>query len=518
MLATDQTSYDRVLYPSNPFAHTHPDHLATIASLHGMTPAPVSGSRVLELGCGSGGNLMPMACQLPDSQFLGIDLSQRAIENGNAMIAQLGLTNVTLQHRDIMDLSAADGQFDYIIAHGVYSWVPQAVRDKILSIFKHNLSPQGVAFVSYNAYPGAHLRNLARSMMLFHVRRATDPQERIAQSRGLMKLLAEAGRQDEIYGILLRDQFERIKSVPDEVLIHDDLDEGSAAFFLYQVAEAAARQGLQYLADAEFPDPRLFGCSPQVNAMLSQIPEDEVVAREQYFDFVDGRAFRNGLFCHHDVPLRRAMTPQCVKDYYLSTDIVPADEDPAAPGAVAFKSRGGPTLQTDHLLSKAALVALGRIRPQAITFPDLVQRALSLLGAAAPARGAALDSQVEAMTDILFQAFRAGLVQLHREPLRLTTSISNRPQASRYARWQAGQGPLVTNLIHSCVMLEDEVARQFVLLLDGTRDLEQLGADLRAAVAEGSKNAELLNPTGAEVRKAVHDNLEKLAKCALLVA
>jgi methyltransferase-like protein len=348
------------------------------------------------------------------------------------------------------------------------------------------------------------------------VRGATDPRERVVQSRGLMKLLAEAGRQDEIYGFLLRDQFERVKNLPDEVFIHDDLDEGSTAFFLYQVVEAAAREGLQYLADAEFPDPREYNCSPQIAGMLAQIPQDDIVTREQYFDFVDGRAFRKGLFCHHDVALQRTVAPQSVRDYYLTTSVAPAIEeiDPSDRAVVEFKSALGAVLRTDHRMSKAAIVTLAQAQPQAIAFADLVERARTLLGGAAPD----LDGEMEAMTNVLFQAFRAGLVQLRREPARLTTAISERPQASPYARWQARTGPLVTNLVHSSVMLDDEVARRFVSLLDGTRDLKQLGVDLGAVAAADPKNAEILKRAGADPREAVQDNLKRLAKCALLVA
>src|SRR4029078_8634050 len=122
-----------------------------------------------------------MAYRSPHSQFVGIDLSRRAIESGRAMIGELGLANISLHHCNIMDVSEADGGFDYIVAHGVYSWVPQTVREKMLSILKRNLNPQGVAYVSYNALPGAHLRTWASSMMLYHVRNIGEPGARVSQ-------------------------------------------------------------------------------------------------------------------------------------------------------------------------------------------------------------------------------------------------------------------------------------------------------------------------------------------------
>src|SRR5262249_47365446 len=70
------TSYDEVTYSNTPFYHTHPDCLATLGTLFGMSPAPPDRCRVLELGCGRGGNLIPMALSLPASRFVGIDLSR----------------------------------------------------------------------------------------------------------------------------------------------------------------------------------------------------------------------------------------------------------------------------------------------------------------------------------------------------------------------------------------------------------------------------------------------------------
>src|SRR5438093_4154914 len=138
-----RTTYDEVLYPSHTHSQTHPDRLATIATLFGMTPAPVDGCRVLELGCGDGGNLIPMAFGLPGSEFVGIDLAARPIGSGQALVEALGLKNITLRPLDIMQISSDFGRFDYIIAHGLYSWVPPAVQDKILAICKANLAPEG---------------------------------------------------------------------------------------------------------------------------------------------------------------------------------------------------------------------------------------------------------------------------------------------------------------------------------------------------------------------------------------
>src|SRR5262249_26620757 len=147
-------AYDEVVYPSYVYSQTHPDRLATIATLLGMNPTSVESCRVLELGCGAGGNLIPMAFDLSESGFVGIDLAGSAISQGRELIKALGLKNISLQQADLMDLSSELGKFDYIIAHGLFSWVPEVVRDRILAICRAHLAPEGVAYISYNAYPG----------------------------------------------------------------------------------------------------------------------------------------------------------------------------------------------------------------------------------------------------------------------------------------------------------------------------------------------------------------------------
>src|SRR5438034_569650 len=184
------SSYDQIPYPSRAFPATHPDRLYTVARLSGMNPTPVERCRVLEIGCAAGGNLMPMAETLPQSTFVGLDFSTRQIATGNEIVSALGLKNIQLLHKDIMDVGPELGSFDYIIAHGVYSWVPERVRDRLLDICDKRLVPNGVAYISYNVYPGWALRRSIRDLMHFHVRNVADSAQQAAQSRELLMFLA----------------------------------------------------------------------------------------------------------------------------------------------------------------------------------------------------------------------------------------------------------------------------------------------------------------------------------------
>ena len=121
--ANPANSYDAIPYPSLAFLQTHPDRLAVLATLFGMSPAPVENCRVLELACGNGANLIPMAYGLPRSEFLGVDLAALPVASAQQRIKQLGLKNIRIDATDLLEIGPASGKFDYLIAHGVYAWV-----------------------------------------------------------------------------------------------------------------------------------------------------------------------------------------------------------------------------------------------------------------------------------------------------------------------------------------------------------------------------------------------------------
>jgi SAM-dependent methyltransferase len=515
--AAAHTPYDAVSYPGIVYDYTHPDRLATVASLHGLESAPAPRCRLFELGCGTGSNIIPMAFQYPGSQFLGIDLSETAIAKGNADIADLGLKNITLRAANIMDVDAGYGRFDYIIAHGVYSWVPPAVREKVLSICKDNLAPNGVAYVSYNSFPGSHLRNLTRDIMLHHAGGMADPQERVAQARGILKFLAEASAKESMHGAVLRDQYARVEKMRDEVLFHDDLLAESSAFLLTDVVKEARRHRLQYLSDAMFARSGLQNLSTEVVEVLDRLCDDNVVARHQYQDFIEGHGFRRTLLCHDDIPLQRAIDAKCMVRYRLASSATPTAPapDPAAAGPLAFRTLAGATLETDHPLSKAVLLHLGACWPQSVGFPEVLQAALARLGADPHA----MAEEQEALADLLLRAASGGHVLLQLSPPPLTIAVSERPEASRLARSQVRTGPIVTNQQHRPVVLEGPTVRCFLPLVDGTRTVDDLVTDLKQALqAAGVTGAGRDAASDALTRESIEKNLVLLGRLGLLVA
>jgi SAM-dependent methyltransferase len=505
--------YDAVAYPGHAFAQTHPAHLATIAHIHGMTSAPTTAMRVLELGCGRGGNLIPMALQCPGAELVGIDLSGRAIAHAKADAAELGATNVSFHHLDIMAASAALGRFDYILVHGVYSWVPQHVRERIMALFGELLTPQGIAYVSYNALPGCRLRDLARDVMLYETRDIDDPMEKVRGARDAIKRFAEATDPETFYGAALRERLRQIGEIPDNVLYHDDLNPGARAFALHEVLAAAEPHGLQFLAEASFPN-NFGGARGPAQELLNAIPTDQPLRQEQSLDLLIGRCFRQTLLCRADVELHRGFSRFALSPYHLAANVREAEESDERPGVRGFLFSDDVRLAVDLPQAKAALRALGRAWPGSISHGELVALAMQEAG---DSLGSDIERETGRLNEALTAIYRAGLLEVNLERHQLTTQISERPLASLLARRQALSGPHVTDLRHRAVALDGIVVRKFVSLLDGTRTpamlLDEINAFLTEAHASGRDASALpKQATAAEVDM----HLQDVARLALL--
>lgn len=505
------TTYDAIAYPGQPLPQAHPDLLATIATLHGLSPAPPSSCRTLELGCGDGANLVPLAYLYPGGRFLGIDLAPSPIERGRAVIAELGLGNVELRCGDIMDLAADLGTFDYIIAHGLYSWVPAPVRDRILAIARDHLAPHGVAYVSYNAYPGAHVRQMLRGMLRFHTRSMTEPRRRIDQARALARFLADGQTAAGPYGELLREETRRAAAPEGEALLfHDDLAEVNHPVWFHEFAGHAAAFGLRFLAEAHYFESSDRHLPPTIRDALAGLGREDVVLREQYLDFLKCRRFRQSLLVHQEAPAQREPNPAKVSALAVASAARP---ETAPDGAtLTFRTPSGAAIAFDLPLAKAALLHLTDSSPEAMPFPELLAATSARLGT---------DADAAMLAAVLLESFAVGVVELFTEPLRFAVRAGERPEVSAVARQQlrAGQKTL-TNLRHAPVTADHPLTRQLLALMDGTRDRTMLLDELTAwAVAHPPTGQASLSPEEVRQRLAglIEPGLGQAAALALIM-
>ena len=478
------TSYDEVAYPSHAFAQTHPDRLGALAAIFGMTPAPVERCRVLELGCGNGSNLIPMAFSLPHSRFVGVDLAATQVEIGVAGVAALELKNIELRHLDVMDIRREFGEFDYIIAHGLYSWVPPAVREKIFEVCRQNLAPNGVGYVSYNTFPGGHMRRLVREILLYHTRNIRDPKERIREALSLARYLSMWKHDKDNERDLLRAEFERVLGYIPGHFYHDDLADINSPVYFHEFMEQASRHGLQYLAEADFYEMQGPPAAPEGPEAPRLPSPDDLIEFEQYIDFLRCRRLRQTLLCRAGVALDRTFAPERLRGLYLASPLRPASQTPdLSYGKVErFAGPNNSEIETDFPAAKAALTLLGGIYPSSLRFEDLLRRSRSL-AAAGQTNGDDWPEQIaRELAAMLLKMFAASVVEVAAGPSRFTIELSERPQASRLVREQLEAGDVAVNQRHQLVEVRDEEARRLLRLADGTRDLAALRGDLAAAL------------------------------------
>ncbi len=447
-------AYDEIPYPGYPSRYSHPDRMAVVGRLLGMKPASAARSRVLELGAGDGGNLIPLAYALPDSEFVGIDLAEAPIERGRALACELGLTNVRLLAMDLCDLGSELGEFDYLIAHGLYSWVPEPVRRRILEIARDHLAPHGIAYINYNAQPGGHVRLMLREMLLYHTRGIEDPREKIAQAQAFLRTLSESPALTDEYGAMVKAEAGRLLASDGAFLYHDELSGVFEPIAFHEFMAAARSCGLQYLADAKLGDTRTI--TGPLAAWLERYPDD--VEREQHLDFLKYRSFRHTLLCRAEAPLPHGLCMASIADLWAASNAVVTEGE-----ETAFATSRG-TVRTAHPLACALLATIVRAWPQAVPVRSLIQK-----------EGPATR---EVVCALLLQVFAGGIVDLYETPPAVARVAGERPGTTALARAQARMGSHVTTPMHSYINVTDQMAQRLIGLLDGTRDRAALLAAL----------------------------------------
>lgn len=511
------TEYDDVPYESFPYTHTHPQHLRTIARLFGLQPKPVAQARILELGGAAGGNVMPVALLNPQAQVITLDLSAKQIAEGELFRQQLGLTNIALRHASIMDVDAGWGTFDYIICHGVFSWVPEVVQKKILRICSDNLAEDGVAFVSYNTLPGWNMVKTMRDMMIYHTQRFADPAQKAQQARQLLQFVHRNVQQkDSPYAEFLETEIKILNTQADAYLIHEHLESHNTAFYFHQFMTLANENNLAYLGDCNLQTMFTGNMSDEVAKLLSSL--NDIVRTEQYMDFITNRRFRNTMLTHKKNRLNRKLDAAQVRDFFISSMLTTPDtsHDVSMDREVVFQ--GGMTFTSRNRIMNAAMFVLLEQAPKPISFDAWVDLTVSKLG----------DVNENSVSGMILQnALRLALasgITLHDTIAPFSTKVSAQPRLWSYARAQLATKNWTTSMDHRRIGL-DALGRVIALALDGTRTT----ADLTAHVLEKVRSGELnINQNGQAVTDAaqqqeivsaaVTQQLKTLCNLALLEA
>jgi SAM-dependent methyltransferase len=517
-------SYDVVAYPSLPLPQAHPGRLAAIARLHGIPTASPARCRFLEVGCGDGANLFPLALAYPQSTFVGIDLSKAAIDRGEELRSRLQLTNLKLVAADLTAWNAGKDRFDFVITHGFYSWVPPFVRDALFAICRERLTPAGLAYVSYNALPGCHVRRMLWEMLRFHVRDIHEPGQRIEQAAAMLQFLAQGVTGTGPYPDLFKEEVRRLADKTDRaVLYHDDLSDINDPVTITDFVAHARNFGLQFLAEADYFEMTSDLMSPVAAGLLRGLAERDVVLKEQYLDFLKVRRFRQTILCRAEARIRTDPDPAAVSGFAVTGDPVPDPDPPELTLGVAVKFRTpkGAAVTVDHPTAKAALLELRESFPSPTSFSDLLANAMRRAGRS----GAAAEAEDrEGLAKLLVGGYRIGLVDLHVDPPRFARTAGARPRLGALARVQLETGgDFLTSVRPSVVRMDNPISRELLRLLDGTRDRAAILADLADRAADDPRFCAPNDPPRSaawwkeQLAPQIEAGLAMAAKTALLV-
>jgi SAM-dependent methyltransferase len=443
--------YSEKRYPALSHPVTDISRLAVSARLGGLQRLPLPAAcRVVEFGCASGHNLLPLAARYPKSEFTGLDFSDTAIRNARRASWESGLENILFEVADLEHWRPSH-PCDYLIVHGLFSWVPDAVKSRILDLCSQLLSESGVACISYNTLPGWSLKRdvvpLIRSL-------AGNPLAAglggdVAQVAESLAAMAGNGTAHAAY---LQAACREIVRKGPEVLPFDDFAPVCDPIYFAQFAAWAAERGLRYLGEADLRENLPEGIDPAAFEKLAPLAADPLLL-QQTLDLLSGRTHRNSLLCRAEAPMEEGTTTAVVLHFAAGLGDQPLpDKLPETPVTRTFRE---------------TLVAAGR---NCTPVQDLMERTASRLGV-----GWDPTRHSQEIAAWVFQMARAGCLELRADSIRLPSGPGATPQISKLNRHFSTNGLPVVDARHTTCRYPDGHER-LLAEMDGTRSFDQLAA------------------------------------------
>ncbi len=474
---------------SAPVAEAHPCNLAALARLHGVAAVDPAQARVLEISCGEGGHLLPIAWQLPGAHCVGVESDAARSTRSRNLQAAAGIRNARILDR-LDDLLSSDaGRFDYIIVREELSFLTPNQRDQVFALCRQRLAPAGVAYFGYNTHPGWKLRGILRDLLQRQTAAFAQRKDKYDTALHTLRFLQDAlGAVSTPQAQWLQSEAEALLDADPRFVFQEYLDKTHEPLWFDEFVGHLERNGLAYLCDVELmaSDPSALG--PELASTVLALGDRK--QREQVMDFVGLRSFRQSVVVGSDVARRQSPDVSAVRHLAFAADLTPPDalhlEDEVQ---VRFVGQGGGDVFVKHPLVKAALVFLTREFPSSLSFPVLLSTAQGVL----QRRGAErVANDASALEYELFALFAAKLIAAEPAPRRKPSPETSSPGVSPLARAQAATRKIAT-FRHALLMLDDLGASIIGLLA------EQHSRDaVVAQVATGLKSGEIPSPAALE--------------------
>jgi methyltransferase-like protein/ubiquinone/menaquinone biosynthesis C-methylase UbiE len=462
------SSKTHLIYDSFPYPYTHPISMAALGTVMGLKPAGIEKARILEIGCASGSNIIPIAFDHPHAKVVGVDISKQDIELGQKHIKELGLKNISLLDCSVEDFAKSNKQtFDYVICHGVFSWVAPKTQKAILQLMHDSLDKNGMAYVSYNTYPGWHGLDAFKHMAQYHSKRFDGVEEKITQSYALFDFLLKGiSNKDHPYPKLLKQEIEFIESHPPSYVEQELLGEHHQPLYFHEFIDKIHDYELTYVGDVSLHFMYLENFPEEVRPALKELSND-IIRFEQYADFIANRRFRNSILCKHSekLTLNRNVSPHVIEPLHVFSRLNPSQE---ADGKTSYKNTEGKVaFTTDNPVVVAMLQILHEAKGKTIPVKKLVEKTNFFLNTKK-------DKMIEeTVLGSLLQLYIGELISLYSASEKHITKHTDKPNLYPFARHQLTFQDWVTNCRHEKVAI-GEFERKILPLCDGTRTERQV--------------------------------------------
>lgn len=376
LLDKTAATYNELPYQSKPFASSHPALLQGIARLFGIDSGSVKKARVLELGCASGGNLIPLVDCYPDIELVGVDLSAVQIAEGQRLVKELGLEKqISLHCMSITDIPEFFGKFDYIICHGVYSWVPDFVQDGIFQVIQNHLNETGLAYISYNVYPGWKSLEIARDSMLFHTRKVKNEAEKIKHARVMIDFMQQNARKGTMFQHIVDNAQSIIQKSQDYYIGHEFLELHNSPCYFIDMTNKAKGFNLAYLSDVNLSSGFAENWGEKILDELLRASDSDQIVLEQYIDYMTNRQFRQSIFMHQSQvdKLNRRINGEKIKKLnflaHIEKEVEPSEDHPDST-CFTFKQQATNFYRTKDPKTIHMLEQLSTFNNQVFSFSD----------------------------------------------------------------------------------------------------------------------------------------------------
>jgi hypothetical protein len=393
-----------------------------------------------------------------------------------------------LRQANILEIDKSWGTFDYIIVHGVYSWVPANVQQHTLGVIRDLLSPSGLAFVSYNVNPGWRLKGAVRDLAQYYTARFDNPKERVRQARALVEFMASSMQSAVVGGVeeplvrLLQDEAGRFPKYPDSYVLHEYLEPCNEPVYFHEFARRVTDAGLKYVGDARPASMATSGFPADVEKGLRTISRD-MVELEQFLDLMRSRVFRESILCRPEVKLDHGVTPERLEGLYFAAPLTPMGGRVPTQAEILEQGRelkwvadNDNEVGSAEPVGKAVLHVLSMAAPAAVEFGELSRLACLTLGTEPSA--AVLRRVGAVVMGLIFG--QSEVVELLTTPYPLASQINpTRPVACPLVRRMAELGEEVTSRRHKLVRLHESF-RSALQRLDGRprREVDVSDAEL----------------------------------------